>query len=201
MPVTLPPMPEAIAALPRDTRGYPIPYVADWTSRSELLIITHPQLGSVADCSCRIGHGEPILGEPCLKRARECAKDRLCSTCGRTLAWNMVMAWPSAADDVAPLFTEPANHSDCLAWALRACPFLVTQGRNSGSLDVVTARQYAAKQIRRLSSPIPHTVFVSDMSHEAHRDGGGYLYGYAMAPINRTRTRADEWLSQQRFRP
>ena len=192
----LPPMPPQIDVLPRDDRGYPVPYISDWTSREpDPVITTHPQLGRIADCGCRITRGEPILGEPCLRRARKCVREQLCSTCGGDLRYPGTMVWPSMFGDEGSMFTEPANHPECLAWALKVCPFLVTKGRDPHNLFIVTAERYRVRQIRHTrSAGVGLTVIDPDMSPQAHRTAPGYLYGYAITPLDPTRMRVDEWL-------
>lgn len=194
-------MPPEIAELPRDQRGYPVPWFSDWTSRSESpLISRNARIGVFADCTCQIGQGEPILGEPCVVRAREAVIQRRCSTCGIAIRPGSDMVWPSHTGDVAPYFLEPPNHPGCLEWALQVCPHLVGANRSDPrGLLVVTARRYDVHQVRRVptSMGMNATQIINSTKPAACRAAPGYLYGFALTLRDPRRKIAAVWLGER----
>lgn len=98
----LPPILEAIpriGVLPRDERGYPVPFfVATVNGKPDFRVM------------------DPA------KMAR-CINDKLCWVCGQTLAGLMTFViGPMCA--VNRISAEPPSHESCGRWSVQACPFL-----------------------------------------------------------------------------
>ncbi|WP_371480612.1 hypothetical protein [Kitasatospora sp. NBC_00315] len=108
------PMPPAVEARPRDTRGYPVPAITPWEG-------DEPQFA-------RTDHG----------RSANCARRRLCSVCDTVMApgpvWRVVGATESAAiagalaagrpyRNLAPTLEGP-GHRACMLYASMVCPYL-----------------------------------------------------------------------------
>lgn len=94
--------PERIQHLPRDERGFPIPYAA-WQPDEH---------GSRPDFR--------VLDQ---RRVDECVDRRLCGVCGQALAyWIVFIGGPACL--ASRLFNDPAMHPDCAAFAAMACPFI-----------------------------------------------------------------------------
>ena len=110
MPVNLPkPIPKRILALPRDQRGYPVPWFVIWLKDG---------------LPVKRGEGEPdfrILAP----NAREIAVRRqACWVCGQgPMGVHQVFAiGPMCA--INRTTQEPPCHRECVEWAVKACPFL-----------------------------------------------------------------------------
>ena len=96
----LPPAPPAIAALPCDERGFPIPW------------FVHIDEQGVSDFRV-IGYGK-------IERA---VRDSLCWICGRKLRRiKAFVIGPMCV--VNRVSAEPPSHPECAAFAVAACPFL-----------------------------------------------------------------------------
>jgi hypothetical protein len=93
------PMPERIAQLPRDPRGWPI-------------------FKTIQQAN---GHYNFLAVVP--ERVVECADGRLCGICGEPLSYwiHFVGGSLSVANRT---FTEPPMHMECLSYAMAVCPFL-----------------------------------------------------------------------------
>jgi hypothetical protein len=94
-------MPPRIAVLPRDHRGYPVPFFVQWSR-----------------------DGVPLFPIFDPHKYRRCVTHNLCWLCGQPLARNVVFV-------VGPMCTinrissEPPSHLDCTTYGLRVCPFMV----------------------------------------------------------------------------
>lgn len=92
-------MPDRVAALPTDHRGYPVPwFVATIDGKPEFRVVRPG------------GHGEAVV-------------DRKCWICGQRLGTFMAFTiGPMCA--VNRNTAEPPSHRDCAVFAAEACPFL-----------------------------------------------------------------------------
>ncbi len=108
------PVPPAVGARPRDTRGYPVPAITPWED------------------------GEPQFARTDHERSADCARRRLCSVCGAAMppgsVWRVVGATESAAiaealaagrpyRNLAPTLEAP-GHRACMLYASMVCPYL-----------------------------------------------------------------------------
>ncbi len=93
-------MPARIARLPRDHRGYPVPYFVEWRDGVPLFPILSP-----------------------VKWAR-CVGKRLCWVCGEQLGRNLVFAIGPMCT-INQISSEPPAHRECIVYALQVCPFLI----------------------------------------------------------------------------
>lgn len=92
-------MPRTVARLPRDPRGYPIPW-----------FVTHPDFYDF-----RVMNSD--------KLARIIKGDRTCWICGTKLSrLSAYVIGPMCA--VNRISSEPTSHVDCAEYAAQACPFL-----------------------------------------------------------------------------
>jgi hypothetical protein len=117
------PVPPAIAALPRDPRGYPIPAITP-----------------------RDAEGRPAFAITGTARTLICAVERRCSICGtpmppgpvyrviaaaETEALTAAQAAGRTAANKAPS-PEPPGHRDCMLFAAFTCPFLARPNARRG---------------------------------------------------------------------
>jgi hypothetical protein len=93
-------IPPSIAALPRDDRGYPIPWFVSWIN------------------------GKPEFRCADARKFRAAVEHSFCWICGRPLdpKWNVFVIGPMCLINLVT--SEPPNHEACAIFAVRNCPFL-----------------------------------------------------------------------------
>lgn len=108
--VDLPPAPPRIAALPKDKRGYPVPWFICWMKDGKQVGPREP--GAEPDFRMADGY----------KRGLAFRANR-CWICGERLGVNQVFTiGPMCV--VNRVTSEPASHRLCAEYAVKACPFL-----------------------------------------------------------------------------
>lgn len=102
------PMPDRIARLPRDPRGYPIPYF-------------------VADL-------DPIdFRKTDARKRMVAAKEKRCHVCGEPLGyWFCFVTGPIGLDN--RITSEGPLHEECAEYACRVCPFIVRPKAKMGPI-------------------------------------------------------------------
>lgn len=127
------PMPGRVAALPRDHRGYPIPFVV-----------------------FREADGRPDFEVNNAALTWRCAEENLCHVCGQE---NEPHPWfgggPGNAllnGDIAVYIDGPMHH-DCLHYALQACPHLAGKLLKPVQLQAVTSR-LAGQGVRTVDNTV-----------------------------------------------
>jgi len=96
------PMPPRIAKLPRDARGYPVPYIV-----------------------MRDKTGKPLFAANDADLVHRCLKQKLCPTCGEKLGkekW--FIGGPNSAFHPNGAYIDSAEHYECATYSLQACPHL-----------------------------------------------------------------------------
>lgn len=93
-------IPPNIAALPRDDRGYPVPYFVQWVD------------------------GKPHFPIMDTRRYKRCAELGLCWVCGKPMEGDLKAFTIGPMCIVNRTTAEPPGHIDCADWSARACPFL-----------------------------------------------------------------------------
>lgn len=92
-------MPERVRRLPRDARGYPVPWFVTWFD------------------------GKPDFRVADAEKVGRAYHRRLCWTCGDPLGrWFTFVIGPMCA--VNRVSSEPPSHHSCARFAARGCPFL-----------------------------------------------------------------------------
>lgn len=120
------PMPPTVQDRPRDARGYPVPAITPWTDDQPQFALTD--------------YG----------RSAACARERLCSVCGRLMArgsvWRVVGGAECAAigealaagrpyRNLAPTMEGP-GHRACMLYASMVCPYLARPNARRGTSAV-----------------------------------------------------------------
>src|SRR5262245_2939618 len=100
-------MPPRIAALPRDHRGYPVPYIVLYDEQ-----------------------GKPAFTANDAEKVWQAVRDKLCHICGQALdSYSWFVGGPGSAylngDNAA--YTDGPMHEDCMQFAMRVCPHLTQQ--------------------------------------------------------------------------
>lgn len=99
MTIKLPEMTHRIAVLPRDERGYPVPWFVAWKD------------------------GKPIFQAMDRSKWRRAVKLKLCWVCGQSLSKTFAFVIGPMCG-INRTSAEPPCHIDCAMFSVRACPFL-----------------------------------------------------------------------------
>jgi ferredoxin len=110
--VQLPQMPPRIARLPRDSRGFPVPWFVQWFENGD---------------PAWPGAGAPDFRVADARKFHFAIQHQRCWVCGESLGRHKIFViGPMCV--VNRVTSEPPNHRDCAEFAAKACPFL-TQPR------------------------------------------------------------------------
>jgi hypothetical protein len=125
----LPSPPIRIAHLPKDHRGYPIPWFVAWLAEDldgKLVEVDRQRPGAKADFRI-LGRGKRELA----------VKKRLCWVCGEPLGVHQVFPIGPMCS-VNRTTMEPPCHRACAEYSATACPFLTVPARrrNEEGLDM-----------------------------------------------------------------
>lgn len=98
--IQLPEMPKSIAALPRDERGYPVPWFVAWVN------------------------GKPEFRAADARKMPQAVRGKLCWVCGQKIerSNHVFVIGPMCA--VNKTTAEPPCHAECAIFSAKACPFL-----------------------------------------------------------------------------
>ncbi len=109
--VTLPEMPPRVAALPRDARGYPVPWFVHWEN------------------------GVPYFRIIGMGKMAEAVRFERCWVCGQPRGRNFsFVIGPMCA--INRTSGEPPCHLDCATFAAKACPFLTHPKMRRNTKDI-----------------------------------------------------------------
>lgn len=125
----LPPISDRLSHLPVTAHGYPVPFVAAWTSEHWSTARYDPRLKrqAVFTAGAR-GVGAPILGLLNEPRQRMCVLEQRCQICGRRI--NGLGYLPDEAlnrealVDGPPVTSEPLCCRPCAEFSIATCPHL-----------------------------------------------------------------------------
>jgi hypothetical protein len=129
MTVQLPSPPIRIARLPKDDRGYPVPWFVAWTKEAN---------GTLCEVMPECTGATPDFRILASGKRELAVKKRLCWICGEPLGVHQVFAiGPMCAVNRTTM--EPPGHRACVEYAAKACPFLTRprQKRNEKGLDEI----------------------------------------------------------------
>ncbi len=97
-------VPEQIARLPKDSRGFPI-----------FFGIQGPKEGQ---------HDFRLMN---MANVRRCIKERLCGICGEKLGyWIAFVGGPKSC--TTRVFSDPPFHVECAEFAFKVCPYILNRG-------------------------------------------------------------------------
>lgn len=127
------PTPAAVAARPRDARGYPVLAITPWEG------------------------GEPLFAATAPARIHVCAAERRCSVCGLPMepgpVWRIAdgdeSAAIAAAQEAGKAYrtrggtAEPPGHRACMLYAAVACPWLAGAEEAGGAVVGFQGFEYA----------------------------------------------------------
>lgn len=115
------PLPKRMRKLPRERRGYPVPFVT--------------MLDPYTD--------EPDFRVLDVRRQLQCIKDRLCSMCGEPLGkYIAFIGGPRSRDGHA--FFDPGMHRECAEYASKVCPFISRENASYREITEEEREKYLA---------------------------------------------------------
>jgi hypothetical protein len=142
-----PPMPAGIAALPRDARGYPIPFTVfvDADGTPDFRVIDQEKLVA-------------------------CARERRCGLCGDPLGyWIAFVGGPVSHANRE--FADAPMHRECASYAMAVCPFLaLRRAHRSGREVTVTGAVVVEDAASVVDRPERMGMFVT-RRYEVRRSG------------------------------
>lgn len=104
-------LPKRIADLPRDERGYPVPFFVQWFDEKGQ--------------PTKYGVGKPDLRIADARKSIECLKQRVCWVCGQPLgSWTAFVGGPRSCEN--RVFADGPMHVDCAEFSAQYCPHLAT---------------------------------------------------------------------------
>ena len=109
--------PPRIARLPKDKRGYPVPYNV-----------------------LRGRDGQPIFTVNDDQKAWRCVREERCPICGGKLGrWRWCAGGPLSAFHPNGFYYDLPMHRDCVEYAMKVCPYLAMPKYLGGRLDAYSA--------------------------------------------------------------
>jgi hypothetical protein len=157
--INLPEMPKRIQRLPKDRRGYPVPWFLAWMKDGRE-VSPHAE-GAEPDFRI-IKHG-----------ARELAwRKGLCWICGEPMGVHKVyVIGPMCVINRTTM--EPANHRDCAEYAAKACPFLVKPRMRRLPTDDLPEKHVDGAMIER--NPGATCLYETPLARPFKDGNGGWL--------------------------
>jgi hypothetical protein len=148
-PANITPPPPALKHLPRDHRGYVVPFFVAWIGGKPDFRVTDPQ------------------------KFRRCIADRLCWLCGGPLAKTVAFTiGPMCA--INRTSAEPPSHLECALYAVKVCPFLTMPKAQRREANLPTHGKVAGVMIPR--NPGVALVWVTRDRLKPFQAPGGVLF-------------------------
>jgi hypothetical protein len=114
------PIPSNIAGLPRDDRGFPIPWFVQWIEEGR---------------AARPGIGHPDFRVMDAEKFALALRQPRCWVCGQMLGRHRVFVIGPMCS-VNRVISEPPLHRECAEWSVKACPFLARPRMRRNTKDV-----------------------------------------------------------------
>ena len=131
-------MPPAVSSLPRDKRGYPIPWISEWEAFDDSPGVIFDSEGyALVGCGCEIGQGEPNLGKLCPARQRRAMRNKLCDVCGGTVDPPFIFMGKRGN----LCYSESALHIDCAVYSVQVCVAIRTPLKRA-NFEIVLCDRY-----------------------------------------------------------
>lgn len=144
--------PKEIWNLPKDKRGYPVPFFVDMRA---------PKI-----------NGNPDFRVMSAESMTRCIKEKLCWICGKPLG--PVMCFPAGPMcGINRTSAEPPSHGTCAFWSARACPFLAQPKRIRDEADLPEGHMMVGHGIVRNPGV---TMLWHCESYKLHRVENGLLF-------------------------
>ena len=155
----LPSPPIRIARLPKDERGYPVPWFVAWFKDGREVMREYTP------------NAKPDFRVLASGKREYAVKKRLCWVCGEPLGVHQVFAiGPMCAVNRTTM--EPPSHRACVEYSAQACPFLTVPARrrNEAGLEDIP-HAVAGEMIARN----PGAIALWESSYRPFNAGNGWL--------------------------
>ena len=159
MTVKLPSPPIRIARLPKDERGYPVPWFVAWFKDGREVMREYTP------------NAKPDFRVLASGKRELAVKKRLCWVCGEPLGVHQVFAiGPMCAVNRTTM--EPPSHRACVEYSAQACPFLTVPARrrNEAGLEEIP-HAVAGEMIARN----PGAIALWESSYRPFKVDNGWL--------------------------
>ena len=154
------PIPDRLRGLPRDPRGFIIPYFVAWLADGK---------------EVEPPNGTPDFRVLSVPRMYRCKRLKLCWLCGQKLGVHMTFAiGPMCAATRTTL--EPPSHHECAVYAIKVCPFLSRPAMRRNDVDLPEGRSMAGLSIDRNPGVIALWTTRSYRTFDAGKVPGCLLY-------------------------
>lgn len=143
------PVPRRMQKLPRERRGYPVPYV------TMLDPFTH----------------EPDFRVLDIRRQAQCINDKLCGMCGEPLGrFIAFIGGPRSRD--GHTFFDPGMHRECAEYAATVCPFISRENASYREITEEDTSKYTAFMTNQDDErPNPEMFIVITTSYTTQLNG------------------------------
>lgn len=156
-------LPEAaarITSLPRDARGFPVPWFVQWFEDGKA---TDP------------GHGEPDFRCADERKFVRALKERRCWVCGQTMGKFLAFViGPMCA--VNRVTAEPPCHLDCAIFSAKGCPFLSQPRMRRNDRDMPEHKEMPGFGILRNPGVACVWTTLSYKTFRSHGGGAGVMF-------------------------
>lgn len=157
---SLPPMPPRIAKLPRDHRGFPVPWFVTWFKDGNV---------------CATGQGVPDFRVADAAKIAVAHRAHRCWVCGEGLGRHLAFViGPMCA--INRVSSEPPSHHDCALFSAQACPFMTRPRMRRNEKDLPDHRDAAGFMIMRNPGVVCVWITHSYKPFRAHDGGQGTLF-------------------------
>lgn len=195
-------MPDRIARLPRDKRGFPVPWVSCWDTEETRLRPEKVEIDlgdylvqvMAADCDHVAGVGTPELAQLCASNQRKGMTERRCDACGDPITGDVHFVGQIRND----WFREPPLHVECAVYSLLVCPGISI----APDIGVQSCADYHLAPSFLLASnvekPANFPSFADAVAHMLASKEPGVLIDAHANPNNPTVRTRDEFLALYR---
>lgn len=156
-PPVMPPLPPRIAKLPKNARGYPVPYFVAWIDGVPDFRVIRPET------------------------KREATEKKLCWICGEPLgAQSTFVLGPMCC--VNRVNSEPPSHRQCAEFAAQACPFMLRPKMVRREDETIEAIKHNTPGIMIERNPGVFALWTTDKWTTFKDVKAGVLYNVGLKP-------------------
>lgn len=157
---TLPPLPSRVARLPKDERGFPVPWFVQWFENGE---------------PSDFGVGAPDFRVIDSRKMQTALRQPRCWVCGEQMGVHRVfLIGPMCA--INRVISEPPSHRECAEFAAKACPFLANPRMRRNEKDLPEGEAAAGFGLKRNPKAVCLWETKNYRPFKAHAGNAGILF-------------------------
>lgn len=196
-------MPDRIARLPRDKRGFPVPAISCWSEDAhgqdsvlqpeEVYLDLGPYAVQVLTATCThvAGAGVPDLANLCAGKQVEMMTQRRCDVCADPIDGTCHFIGQIANG----WFREAPLHEECATYSLRVCPGISTgEGVGVQSCATYDITPVFVMPTGNGTEEVPFESFMLAVATMQATQTPGVLIACHARPISPLTTTREEWL-------